>query len=79
MRIAWFDCSSGISGDMTLAALVGAGWPVAELESLPRRLRLDGVTVAVSYVRRGGFAARRVEVHVEAANQPIAICTTSPR
>mgnify|MGYP001375845187 FL=1 len=25
MKIAYFDCFSGISGDMTLGALIGAG------------------------------------------------------
>jgi uncharacterized protein (TIGR00299 family) protein len=62
MRIATFDCFSGISGDMCLGALVSAGWPAASLEDLPRRLRLEGVRVAVSETRRGPFAATRVEV-----------------
>lgn len=61
-RIAYFDCLSGVSGDMTLGALVGAGWPVSSLAALPARLRLDGVEVQVTDVRRGPFAARRVEV-----------------
>ncbi len=65
MRIAYFDCFSGISGDMTLAALVSAGWPAAEVERLPARLKLEGVSVVVSEVRRGPFAAQRVEVRVE--------------
>jgi uncharacterized protein (TIGR00299 family) protein len=70
MRLAWFDCFSGISGDMTLGALIGAGWASADLESLPRRLKLEGVAVAISMVRRGAFAATRVEVKVETARQP---------
>src|SRR5262245_40694525 len=59
---AHFDCVSGVAGDMTLAALVSAGWPVAELEALPARLRLEGVSVHVSDVRRGPFAAKHVRV-----------------
>jgi uncharacterized protein (TIGR00299 family) protein len=62
MKHAHFDCVSGVAGDMTLAALVSAGWPVAELEALPARLRLDGVRVQVSDVRRGPFAAKHVHV-----------------
>ncbi len=65
MRIAYFDCFSGISGDMTLAALVSAGWPAAEVEALPARLKLPGVNVTVGEARRGPFVATRVEVHVE--------------
>jgi uncharacterized protein (TIGR00299 family) protein len=65
MRIAYFDCFSGISGDMTLGALVSAGWPAAEVEALPARLKLPGVTVIVGEARRGPFAATRVEVRLE--------------
>ena len=70
MRIAWFDCFSGISGDMTLGALVSAGWPAEEAQSLPRRLGLEGVRVVVRDVRRGPLAAVQVEVVVEASQQP---------
>lgn len=61
-RLAYFDCVSGVSGDMTLAALVAAGWPRESLAGLPARLRLEGVGIAVTDVRRGPFAAVRVEV-----------------
>jgi pyridinium-3,5-bisthiocarboxylic acid mononucleotide nickel chelatase len=70
VRIGWLDCGSGISGDMTLAALVSAGWPTERLEGLPARLGLAGVRVAVSEVRRGPLAAVRVEVAVDEAAQP---------
>ncbi len=62
MKLAYFDCISGVSGDMTLGALVGAGWPEAELQRIPGRLKLEGVSIAVSSVQRGPFAATRVEV-----------------
>jgi uncharacterized protein (DUF111 family) len=35
-KIAYFDCFSGMSGDMTLGALVDAGVPLSRL----RRLKL---------------------------------------
>ena len=59
---AHFDCVSGVAGDMTLAALVSAGWPVAELERLPVRLHLEDVRVQARDVRRGAFAAKHVTV-----------------
>lgn len=62
MRIAYFDCFSGASGDMCLAALVSAGWPAAELLAIPGRLKLEGVTITVGEARRGPFVATRVEV-----------------
>ena len=67
MRIAYFDCFSGISGDMTLAALVSAGWPSEQLVALPDRLRLEGVQVRVSAARRGPFVGTQVRVDVEGA------------
>lgn len=65
MRHAHFDCVSGIAGDMTLAALVSAGWPEQELLALPARLGLEGVTITVSAVRRGPFAATHVDVRTQ--------------
>jgi uncharacterized protein (TIGR00299 family) protein len=62
MNHAHFDCVSGIAGDMTLAALVSAGWPAADLQALPARLGLDGVQVEVADVMRGPFAAKHVRV-----------------
>lgn len=68
-RLAYFDCFSGVSGDMTLAALVSAGWPAETLRGLPARLRLEGVSIEVRDVRRGPFAALHVEVRAP-AGQP---------
>ncbi len=65
MKVAYFDCVSGASGDMTLGALVSAGWPEEELRAIPARLRLDGVTIEVAPARRGPFAAVRVDVRAE--------------
>ena len=62
MKHAHFDCVSGIAGDMTLAALVSAGWPADELLGLPARLKLAGVGIEITAVRRGPFAATHVNV-----------------
>lgn len=70
MKLAYFDCFSGISGDMTLGALVSAGWPAAEVEALPARLHLAHVTVKAQPVRRGPFAATHVTVDVAEEKQP---------
>jgi len=62
LRIAYFDCFSGISGDMTLAAIVDSGVPWAEIERLLRSLGLPGWSAEVVEVRRGGFRARQLVV-----------------
>ena len=40
MRIAYFDCFSGISGDMTLGALVSCGVPPDYIEKEIKKLGL---------------------------------------
>src|SRR5712692_9876421 len=62
MKIAYFDCFSGISGDMVLGALVNAGCPLASLEAELRRLPLTGWKISAAMVRRGAVMATRVEV-----------------
>ncbi len=43
MRIAHLDCSTGISGDMTLAALIDAGVDVDAIRAGIESLRLPDV------------------------------------
>lgn len=61
MRIAYFDCFSGISGDMTLAALVDAGVDPRAVQDAVARL---GVPAELTFetVRRGGFRATYAKV-----------------
>src|SRR5690348_1239502 len=61
MRIAILDPAAGISGDMTLGALLALGVPETWLEGLPSRLRLDGVGVAVRDAVRCGVHCKQVE------------------
>ena len=61
MRIAILDPAAGISGDMTLGALLSLGVPQAWLEGLPGRLGLAGVGVTVRDAVRGGVRCKQVE------------------
>ncbi len=64
MRIAIIDPAAGISGDMTLGALLALGAGDDWLRGLPGRLGLDGVEVVVGQVSRCGVACRRVEFRI---------------
>ncbi|OLC10000.1 MAG: TIGR00299 family protein [Gemmatimonadetes bacterium 13_1_40CM_66_11] len=64
MRIAILDPAAGISGDMTLAALLSLGLPVSWLEELPARLGVGDVRVTVRDVRRSGITCKQVEFDI---------------
>ena len=61
MAIAILHPFSGISGDMTLGALVAVGLEPEFLRALPQRLGLDGVTTEVRDVKRAGIACTKVD------------------
>ena len=62
MRTAYFDCFSGISGDMVLGALIDAGCDLRQIEAELRRLPISGWKISAEKVSRGGLAATRVLV-----------------
>jgi len=61
VRLAYFDCFSGISGDMTLGALVDAGVDPRAILSAVASLSLP-VEVTFETVKRGGFRATYAKV-----------------
>ncbi len=64
MRIAYFDCIGGASGDMILGALLDAGLPLEVLQNAIAALGLTGCRVEARRVMRGGIAATQAEVLV---------------
>jgi len=60
MRIAILDPAAGISGDMTLGALLSLGLPASWLEELPGRLGVGDVRVTVRDVRRSGITCKQI-------------------
>jgi len=63
-KIAYLDCSSGISGDMFLAVLLDAGLESEALLNELRKLPLAGYEFKSAGVLRGGLTGTRVEVAV---------------
>jgi uncharacterized protein (TIGR00299 family) protein len=60
--IAYFDCFSGISGDMVLGALVDAGADLRVIEVELRKLGLEGWSISSEKVKRGAISATQVKV-----------------
>jgi uncharacterized protein (TIGR00299 family) protein len=64
LTIAYFDCFSGISGDMTLGALIDAGGDATLVDASVDALRLgDEVKIEVRREARGHVGGTRVLVH----------------
>ncbi len=63
--IAYFDCFSGISGDMTLGALTDLGVSPAWLEDhLKAALGISGFEIQSRTVTRGGICGKKIDVIV---------------
>jgi uncharacterized protein (TIGR00299 family) protein len=69
MRIAYFDCASGASGDMVLGALVDAGLELAALESVLAALKVDGWRLEAKPVERGGLRGTHLAVRTDASHR----------
>jgi uncharacterized protein (TIGR00299 family) protein len=65
MKLAYFDCFSGISGDMTLGALVDAGCDLEHLRVELRGLEVPGWELTSEKVWKNGMAATYVRVKSE--------------
>jgi len=62
MKIAYFDCFSGISGDMILGALVDAGLPLEVFTKLIDDLNLSGCRISSKKVKKSGISATKVDI-----------------
>ncbi len=65
MKIAYFDCSAGISGDMCLGALMDAGVPLKKIEQGLKALPAKGYSLKARRVKRASVAATKVDVVLE--------------
>ncbi len=65
MKILYYDCFSGIAGDMHLAAMISLGVPEDYLINELKKLKLDGYEVLVKDSSAKGIAGKQVNVIVE--------------
>lgn len=71
MKIAYFDCFSGISGDMTLGALVDAGVDLEVLSEELAKLPVHAYRLESHVVKRSGLRGTKVNVLVDEGQQPV--------
>ena len=62
-RVLYFDCFSGISGDMALGALLDAGLPIDDLRRALGSLALGDAHIHADRVLRAGVSATKFSVH----------------
>jgi pyridinium-3,5-bisthiocarboxylic acid mononucleotide nickel chelatase len=69
-RVLYFDCFSGIAGDMVLGAMLDAGLPLGELKNALGSLALPGVHIHADRVLRTGVSATKFTVHTHDHGDP---------
>lgn len=62
MKVAYLECATGISGDMTLAALIDSGVDRQAIRAGIDSLKLPGVQLHVQEVMKGCFRATSIQV-----------------
>ena len=66
-RLLYFDCFSGISGDMVLGALLDAGLPLDELKAALGSLAVSDYDIGAEKVLRAGISATKFIVREHSA------------
>ncbi|MCP4112227.1 MAG: nickel pincer cofactor biosynthesis protein LarC [Desulfobacteraceae bacterium] len=65
MKIAYFDCFAGASGDMILGALIDAGLDIEQLKTELAKLHLDNYDIQVKNVIKKGIGGTKASVTVD--------------
>ena len=69
-RHAWVDATSGVAGDMLLAALVDVGVPLANLQGAADAVIPESIRLTSALVSRAGMRATKVDVHPTVKDHP---------
>lgn len=70
-KILYLDCFSGISGDMTLAALIDAGASLKYINEQLNLLLASSVTLKVKTVNKKGISAKQLEILLDPKVVPV--------
>ncbi|GAB1453079.1 nickel pincer cofactor biosynthesis protein LarC [Draconibacterium sp.] len=65
MKILYYDCFAGISGDMNLGALIDLGVDSDYLKSELEKLNIDGFHLKITTDQRRGISGTKAEVVIE--------------
>jgi uncharacterized protein (TIGR00299 family) protein len=64
MKIAYFDCFSGASGDMILGALIDAGFQIEKMKNELKKLNLSGYEIQATQKTKSGIAGTKFDVDI---------------
>ena len=65
LRAAYFDCYSGISGDMILGAMVDLGVDIKEIRKALKKIDLKGYNLHSKKIQRNGLASTQITVETK--------------
>ena len=68
MKIAFFDCQSGISGDMLLGALLDSGLDIKKIRASLKSLDLPEYTIKAEKVIRSSISVTKFDVVLKKSN-----------
>ena len=63
-KILYLDCSSGVSGDMCLGALIDCGVPLDELTGALEGLKVGGYRIEKREVKRAGLRGCKIDIEI---------------
>jgi uncharacterized protein (TIGR00299 family) protein len=69
VKIAYFDCFSGISGDMIIGAFIDAGFDIATLKDQLSQMHLHGYEISAKKVKRSGIQGTKFDVTINHTNK----------
>lgn len=70
MVTAYFNCSSGLSGNMILGSFVAAGMDLEEFEEVLKTLPISGYKIILKDVVKKGISAKYLDVELLDEDQP---------